>query len=580
MGGIKLSSAVACVVACAVWSEGALAQPSADPPLTRPAAHGEARPWAAGVSEREQALALELYLAGNQEFAESRFTLAIAKYREALWYWDHPAIRFNMAVSLINLDQSIEAQENLESSLRYGAAPLGVSLYNQGLTYRKLLDAQLVRLRIACPEPDAKVTLDGKVLFTGPGSTEQIVLPGEHQVVATKVGFVTVSETLVLVAGKTSAYEISPAIEPPTRTTVPCSSDASRAAPYILRARSVLPWVASTAPALLSVAAKSGQTQAVSQSLSMAPQSSTLSPTNHTPSSVATLPATTSRSPMTPTSTAPSSISYSISGSSWNVFPSTSTVSTPWTASTTALVQWASATPAVPSEGASPYQGAWNYQLSSAQLFSTQSTKGDQAVLSSMDRSSPLILYNSPSSLLRVSAGYQPSSAFTSWSAVPNYYQLSPIFYPSNPTYYRPNLTYYPSGTTYYSLAPTYYPSHTTYASSTPAYPTYQPPTPTYPTYQPPTPTYPPPTPTYRSSTQAYQGPTPMYRASTPTYRPPSPLRVSTPTYQPLSFLRVSTPTDQPPASTHRASTPMYRQPIRIFLKVARTALRLLQVLH
>lgn len=178
---------------------------------TRPVT-AEARPWAQGVSEAEQAIALELYNAGNQEFAESRFAQAIGKYREAIGHWDHPAIRFNIAVALINLGQPVEARENLMRSLVHGAAALNADAYAQAQIYQKLLDAQLGHARITCQDPEATVTLDGKLLFTSPGTVDLFLLPGEHQVVATKPGFLTASRMLVLVAGKLTAYDI-PAIE-------------------------------------------------------------------------------------------------------------------------------------------------------------------------------------------------------------------------------------------------------------------------------------------------------------------------------------------------------------------------------
>jgi len=196
------------------------ARAHAAPAEVTAAAPGETvRPWAAGVSEAEQATALELYRAGNLEFAESRFAQALAKYKEAIVHWDHPAIRFNMAVCLINLDQPLEAKDNLERSFAFGDGPLGADLYNQGLTYRKLLDAQLAHVKIVCPEPGTQVTLDGRFLFTGPGSVEEALLPGEHQVVATKTEFLTASRALVLVAGKLTTYDIRPLeLEVATRT--------------------------------------------------------------------------------------------------------------------------------------------------------------------------------------------------------------------------------------------------------------------------------------------------------------------------------------------------------------------------
>ncbi len=179
------------------------AEPAKDPAL--PSA--PERPWAAGVSEAEQAIARELYSDGNREFIESRFAQALAQYKEAIRHWDHPAIRYNMAICLINLEQPLEARENLERGLAYGAAPLDTDKYAQGLTYRKLLDAQLARVKITCPEQGAEVMLDGKRLFTAPGAADAFVLPGEHQIVVTRSGFLTVSKTLVAVTGKRTSYD-------------------------------------------------------------------------------------------------------------------------------------------------------------------------------------------------------------------------------------------------------------------------------------------------------------------------------------------------------------------------------------
>jgi hypothetical protein len=184
----------------------------------QPPEAADARPWAAGVSDAEQAIALELYVAGNHEFTESHFAQALAKYREALQHWDHPAIRYNMAVCLINLDQPVEARGHLERGLAYGAAPLGNEQYAQGLTYRKLLDAQLVRMNIVCAEAGAEVRLDGKLVLTGPGATDAFLLPGPHQVVATKRGLLTASRTFAHAAGERATLEIEPTLEPPLET--------------------------------------------------------------------------------------------------------------------------------------------------------------------------------------------------------------------------------------------------------------------------------------------------------------------------------------------------------------------------
>jgi len=175
------------------------------------------KPWAAGVSDAEQTAAFAIYKQANAEFEEARYAQALAMYREAIKHWDHPSIRFNMVVCLVNLDQPLEAIDDLESALKYGADPLGAAVYEQGLTYKKLLLAQLAKLEVASKEPNATITLDGTALFTAPGSIAKLVLPGNHQIVATKPGFLTTTVPLVLVGGRrTVANVVLSRLEPTT----------------------------------------------------------------------------------------------------------------------------------------------------------------------------------------------------------------------------------------------------------------------------------------------------------------------------------------------------------------------------
>jgi hypothetical protein len=173
-----------------------------------PASAQPEKPWVVGVSESDQKLALDLYGEGNVEFRSARFAQAVVKYRLAVAHWDHPAIHFNLAVSLINLDQPIEAHAHLERAMTYGEGPLGPDLYAQGVTYRHSLEGQIARVKITCSEPGTVLTLDGSYLFTGPGEVDRIVLPGKHQVVGTKPGYLTASETLELPPARITAYDV------------------------------------------------------------------------------------------------------------------------------------------------------------------------------------------------------------------------------------------------------------------------------------------------------------------------------------------------------------------------------------
>jgi hypothetical protein len=189
-------AALACCVLLALASPPARAAP-------------DDRPWAENVPEAQQSVALQLYQEGNKLFEESQHAAALSKYREALQRWDHPAIRFNAAVALVLLDQPLAAHENLERALRYGQAPFSADTYQQALTYQKLLRGQLSRVSVECAEADAEVTLDGTLMFVGPGRAERWLAPGAHQVMARKAGTLPDMRSLNLVPGKSTRESLA-----------------------------------------------------------------------------------------------------------------------------------------------------------------------------------------------------------------------------------------------------------------------------------------------------------------------------------------------------------------------------------
>jgi tetratricopeptide (TPR) repeat protein len=194
-----LAIAAALAVAVSVEARPKKAQPVDAPP---PSSSPETRPWAEGVTPENQTAALALFKEGNALFAESQHAAALAKYRDALRLWDHPAIRYNAAVALINLDQPLAADAELDSALRFGDAPLGPDTYKQALLYKKLLSGQLADLHVACDEPGAEVTLDGERLFVAPGDKTLRLLPGAHSLVARKAGYLDATHALQLPPGK------------------------------------------------------------------------------------------------------------------------------------------------------------------------------------------------------------------------------------------------------------------------------------------------------------------------------------------------------------------------------------------
>jgi hypothetical protein len=201
------------IVLIVVASRVALAQP---PSLAIPPA-GDS-PWSVGISAEKQTIALDLYSKGNVEFENARFDAALALYAQALQHWDHPAIRYNMAIAYNNLGQLLDAEDNLRKALRFGEGPLGPRIYLLGVEYMKNFESRLARVSITCNEPQTQVSLDGRLLFVGPGTTERLVLPGEHRIVGEKSGYMTVSERLELAPGSKRSYDVRLiALKPQTR---------------------------------------------------------------------------------------------------------------------------------------------------------------------------------------------------------------------------------------------------------------------------------------------------------------------------------------------------------------------------
>jgi hypothetical protein len=168
-----------------------------------------ATPWSRGVSDTAQKLALKLFGEGNVFFEQAKYTEAVAKYEQALAAWDHPNIRFNIAICLINMRQPLVAWDHLQQALRFGAAPLGKRLHTEAMTYRAVLESSLAELTVKSTHPEVSVMIDGGKVLTGTEAHTMKLLAGKHQLVATRRGYVTDSRALDLPAGKPVIEEIT-----------------------------------------------------------------------------------------------------------------------------------------------------------------------------------------------------------------------------------------------------------------------------------------------------------------------------------------------------------------------------------
>ena len=174
------------------------------PPAPAPAA----KPWANGVSVEDQATAQAMFEEGNTLFAQLAHAPALEKYRAALKLWDHPLIRFNLAVTEIRLDRVLEAAVDLEAALRFGEAPFKPELYQQALDYRALIRKQVGHVAASCTQAGATILLDGKRWFGCPGGERLQVMAGEHTLVGELPGYIAASQRLIVTGGGTAIGKI------------------------------------------------------------------------------------------------------------------------------------------------------------------------------------------------------------------------------------------------------------------------------------------------------------------------------------------------------------------------------------
>lgn len=180
----------------------------AEPPAP-PAPPAEETPWSKGVSLETQAKANALYDEGNQLFAQQAHTAALEKYKAALALWNHPLIRFNLAVTEIRLERVLEAADDLDEALKYGDKPFKPELYQQALDYQALIKGRVGYIEASCDTTATHLLLDGKPWFDCPGTNKQRIAAGEHAIVGERQGYLTTSQKIVVTGGATAEAKVA-----------------------------------------------------------------------------------------------------------------------------------------------------------------------------------------------------------------------------------------------------------------------------------------------------------------------------------------------------------------------------------
>lgn len=161
----------------------------------------EGKPWNRGTTLAVREAANTLFLEGNRLFRNAIFSRAAAQYTAALAQWQHPAFNFNLALAQMNLGQEVDARENLERAIRYGADPLGADKFEEAQKQLHYLESKLGRIRIRCQTQGAVVSLDGVKLFVGPGNYAGWAKAKPHELTVRAPEYLSESRQIAIRAG-------------------------------------------------------------------------------------------------------------------------------------------------------------------------------------------------------------------------------------------------------------------------------------------------------------------------------------------------------------------------------------------
>jgi hypothetical protein len=180
------------------------AQPAGEPL----AVDDDGKAWNRGVPVALRREARTLFLEGNRLFWIPLFARAAERYNAALRKWKHPAFYFNLALAELNLGHQVEAREHFAQAVQHGAEPLGSERFQEAMKQRQDLESQLGQIAITCETAGAEVTLDGTLLFTGPGRYEGWVQARPHEITAKKPDHLSEARRVVVAAGARTTLDL------------------------------------------------------------------------------------------------------------------------------------------------------------------------------------------------------------------------------------------------------------------------------------------------------------------------------------------------------------------------------------
>ncbi|AGP41027.1 PEGA domain-containing protein [Sorangium cellulosum] len=171
-------------------------------------------PWHQGVSEERKQRAYALFQEARDLHRRMMLAEAREKYQEALASWEHPELRLYLARVLRSIGLPLLAHESLRLSLQWGPGALTPEQEQEARsTLRALVQHELAAIEIRCDERGARVLLDGKPWFVGPGAARRMITPGEHVITARKEGYFTVVKPVLVLAGKEASGHVTLSVD-------------------------------------------------------------------------------------------------------------------------------------------------------------------------------------------------------------------------------------------------------------------------------------------------------------------------------------------------------------------------------
>jgi len=176
--------------------------------LASTVAGADSKPWETGTTAAQRAQAHKLFTRGNEHFFAREYAPAIELFKQALAEFDHPRIQLALARTLVRVGRPAEAHPHLTAALRHGKAALDAEEYADALDLRAAITNQVGVIIIECKTTGSRLTLDGAALDGCTANHEVVVSPGRHQVVASREGYLTFTEEVIVDAGRKTHVEV------------------------------------------------------------------------------------------------------------------------------------------------------------------------------------------------------------------------------------------------------------------------------------------------------------------------------------------------------------------------------------